>query len=53
MGLIRLHGISVLMSVTLREWQYKEVLDEIEDQVWGSLAEEWAVHTYEEGDSPT
>ena len=47
-----LQGVSLLVSVNLREWQYKDSLDEIGDQVWDGLAEEWAVHMYEEGDRP-
>ena len=38
------------MSVKLREWQYKDTLDE-RDKVWDCLADEWAVHMYEEGGS--
>ena len=29
---IRLQGVSVLMSVNLREWQYKDTVDVIGDQ---------------------
>ena len=46
--MIKLQARSVLISVNLREWQYKDTLDEIGDQVWDGLAEEWAVHMYEE-----
>ena len=49
---IKLQGVSVLISVNWREWQYKDTLDEIGDQVWDSLADGWAVHTCEEGSSP-
>ena len=50
--MIRLQGVSVLVSVNLREWQHKDTVDEIGDQVWDGLAEEWTVHMYEAGDSP-
>ena len=46
--MIKLQGVSVLKSVNSREWQYKDTVDEIGDQVW----EEWALHMYEAGDSP-
>ena len=41
----------MLMSVSLREWQYKDTSDIIEDQVWCNLAEGWDGHMHEEGES--
>ena len=43
---------SVMISGNLRGWQYKDTLDEIGDEVWDGLADEWAVHIYEEEDGP-
>ena len=34
---IKLQGVSVLISVNLRELQSKDMLDEIDDQVWDGL----------------
>ena len=34
---IKLQGVSVLISVNLRELQSKDTLDEIDDQVWDGL----------------
>ena len=48
--MIRLQGVSVLMSVVLREWQFKDTLGAIEDQ-WCNLTEGCAVHMYEEEES--
>ena len=42
--MIKLQGVSVSVSVNVREWQCKDTVDEIKDQVWDCLAEEWAVH---------
>ena len=50
--MVKLQGVSVLISVVLREWQCKDTLDEIEAPVWCNLAEGWAVYMYEEGESP-
>ena len=35
--MFKLQGVSVLMSITLWEWQYKDTLDEIEDRCVGQL----------------
>ena len=40
------------MSINLREWQYKDTLEEIDDHVRDGLAEEWITHVYEKGESP-
>ena len=36
--MIKLQGVSVLISVSLREWQFKDTVDEIGDLVCGRLA---------------
>ena len=43
--------VSVLMSVNLRELQYKDVVDEIGNQVCDCTTEEWAEQMYGEVDS--
>ena len=47
---IKLQELSALISVKLSDWQDKDTLDEIRDQVWNDLTEEWAVRMYEEGE---
>ena len=46
MGLLgemtKLPELSALISDILKEWQDKETLDLIGDQVWDDLTEEWA-----------
>ena len=34
-------GVCVLTSVWAREWQYKELLSDLDDQVWRDLSVEW------------
>ena len=34
-------GVCVLTSVWAREWQYKDILINFDDQVWKYLSEEW------------
>ena len=41
--MIKLQGVSVLMSVNLKEWQCKDVVDENDNQVWDCMTEEWTV----------
>ena len=36
-----LQVVSVLTSVWAREWQYKDVLNDIDDLMWEDLSEEW------------
>ena len=31
----------VLTSVWAREWQFKDILNNFDDQVWKDLSEEW------------
>ena len=50
--MIMLRSVSVLMSVNLKEWQYKDFVDEDDNQVWDYMAEEWAEYMYGEGNSP-
>ena len=44
--------LSSLRSVKLREWQDKETLDEIGNQVWDDMTEEWTEYVYGEDNSP-
>ena len=36
-----LQGVSLLMSVWVREWQYKDVLPDFDSQMWEDQSEEW------------
>ena len=35
-----LHGVSMLMSVWAREWQYKDILNDIDGLMWEDLSED-------------
>ena len=48
-----MQGISVLISVNLRKWQYKDFVDEDDNQVWDCMTEEWAEYMYGEGKQPS
>ena len=48
--MIKLQGVSVLMSVN--EWQYKDIVDENDNQVWDCMTEEWTECMYGEGNGP-
>ena len=50
---INLQELSALISDNLKEWQDKETLDLIGDQVWDDMTEEWTEHMYGEGSSLT
>ena len=47
-----LQVVSVLTSVWAREWQYKDVLNDIDDLMWEDLSEEWQKKLSEGGESP-
>ena len=47
-----LQGVSVLMSVRVNEWQYNDILNEIDDLMWEVLSEEWQKYVSEGGESP-
>ena len=36
----------------LREWQRKETMESLGDQIWNDFNEEWAEYVYREGNSP-
>ena len=44
--------VCVLTSVWAREWQYKDILTEFDDQVWKELSEEWQKYLSEKEESP-
>ena len=44
--MIKLQGISVLILVNLKEWQYKDFVDENDDKVWDCMREEWAEYIH-------
>ena len=46
-----LHGVSVLTSVRAREWQYEDILNDIDGFMWEDLSEEWRKHLSEGGES--
>ena len=37
-----LQGVSLLMSVCVREWQYKNIVKDTDDLMWEDLSEDWA-----------
>ena len=39
-----LQGVSVLMSTHVKEWQYKDNLNDIDSLAWEDLFEEWCAH---------
>ena len=47
-----LQGVSVLMSVRVNEWQYKDILHYIDDLMWEDLSEDWQKYVSEGGESP-
>ena len=50
--MIKLQEPSMLISDILKEWQDKETMDLIGDQVRDDMTEEWAACVYGEGNSP-
>ena len=50
--MIKLQGISVLVSVNFKEWQYVAFVDEDDNQVWECTTDEWAGYMYVERSSP-
>ena len=47
-----LQGVSVLTSVWAREWQYKDILNDIDGLMWEALAEDLRKYLSEAGESP-
>ena len=47
-----LQGVSVLMSVRVNEWQYKDILNDVDDLTWEDLSEDWQNYVSEGGESP-
>ena len=47
-----LQGVCVLTSVWAREWQYKDVLTEFDDQVWKDVSDKWQKYLSEIEESP-
>ena len=43
---------STLISDILREWQDKETMESLGDQIWNEMNEEWAEYMHGEGNSP-
>ena len=46
-----LKGVSVLTPVCAREWQYKDILNDIDGLMWESLSEDWQTYLSEGGES--
>ena len=36
-----LEGVCMLTSVQAREWQHKELLSDLDDQLWRHLSDDW------------
>ena len=47
-----LQSVSVLTSVYVREWQYKDILNDIDNQAWEDLSEDWHTYVSEGEESP-
>ena len=50
--MIKLRELSTLISDILTEWQDKETMESLEDQIWNEMNEEWAEYVYGESKSP-
>ena len=44
-------GVSLLMSVCVREEQYEDILNDIDDLMWEDTSEDWQKYTSEGGKS--
>ena len=47
-----LQGVCMLTSVWAREGQYKELLSDLDDQVWRDLSDDWQKYLLEKEESP-
>ena len=47
-----LQDVSVLMSFCVREWQYEDILNDIDNLAWEDSSEEWQTHGSNGGESP-
>ena len=43
--MLKLQGVSVLMSANVKEWQHKDIMDQIDNQVWDCMTDEWAEYS--------
>ena len=50
--MIKLQELSTLISDILTEWQDKETMESLGDQIWTEMNEEWAEYVYGESNSP-
>ena len=44
--------VSMPISVYVKEWQYKDILNDIDNLAWEDLSEEWSAHMSERSESP-
>ena len=49
---IKLQELSTPISDVLREWQDKEIMESLGDQIWNEMNEEWTEYMCGEGNSP-
>ena len=47
-----LQDVSVLTSTYVKDWQYKDILNDIDNLAWEDLSEEWCAHISERRESP-
>ena len=47
-----LQGVCMLTSIRAREWQYKDFLSDLDDQVWRDLSDDWQKYLSEKEESP-
>ena len=47
-----LQGVCVLTSVWTREWQYRDLLIDIDHQLWRDLSDDWQKYLSEKEASP-
>ena len=50
--MIKLQEQSALISDVLREWQDRETMESLGDQILNQMNEEWAEYMYGEGNCP-
>ena len=46
-----LQEVSVLISTYMKQWQYKDILNDIDNLAWEDLSEEWCAHMSERSES--
>ena len=45
--MVVLQCVSMPISVYVKEWQYKDILNDVDNLAWEDLSEEWSAHMSE------